>query len=70
MEEISVVSKDFATYKKISRMWFALRQLNSGYYKNYYLYKAIKTPTEISYSNEIPQDVQNKYNLNTKQKEY
>ena len=69
MEEISVVSKDFATYKKISRMWFALRQLNSGYYKNYYLYKAIKTPTEISYSNEIPQDVQNKYNLNTKQKE-
>ena len=69
MEEISVISKDFATYKKISRMWFALRQLNSGYYKNYYLYKAIKTPTEISYSNEIPQDVQNKYNLNTKQKE-
>lgn len=67
IEEISVASKDFATYKKISRMWFALKQLNSGYYKNYYLYKAIKTPTQISDFNLIPQNVKSKYRLNEKQ---
>ena len=67
IEEISVASKDSATYKKIRRMRFALKRLNSGYYKNYYLYKAIKTPTQISDFNLIPQNVKSKYRLNEKQ---
>ena len=66
--KIRIDRNNAANAKKVQRYYHAIRQLNSGYYKNFNLFKSIKTPSIInSFDFSVPDDVIKKYNLNEKQ---
>ena len=66
--KISINRNDVANAKKVKRYYYAINQLNSGYYKNFNLFKSIKEPSNnISFQNEVSDNIKQKYKLNTKQ---
>lgn len=66
--KISINRNDVANAKKVKRYHYAINQLNSGYYKNFNLFKSIKEPSNIiSLQNEVSDNIKQKYKLNNKQ---
>ncbi len=66
--KISINRNDVANAKKVKRYYYAINQLNSGYYKNFNLFKSIKEPSNIiSFQNEVSDNIKQKYKLNKKQ---
>ncbi len=66
--KISINRNDVANAKKVKRYYYAINQLNSGYYKNFNLFKSIKEPSNnISFQNEVSDNIKQKYKLNKTQ---
>lgn len=66
--KISINRNDVANAKKVKRYYYAINQLNSGYYKNFNLFKSIKEPSNIiSFQNEVSNNIKQKYKLNKRQ---
>lgn len=66
--KISINRNDVANAKKVKRYYYAINQLNSGYYKNFNLFKSIKEPSNIIwFKNEVSDNIKQKYKLNKKQ---
>lgn len=66
--KISIDRNDVANAVKVKRYYHAINQLNSGYYKNFNLFKSIKNPSCIfSFQYDVPDNIRQKYNLNKKQ---
>lgn len=66
--KISINRNDVANAKKVKRYYYAINQLNSGYYKNFNLFKSIKEPSNIIlFKNEVSNNIQQKYKLNKTQ---